>query len=363
MTFVQAITEATQPLSRVVSRRLNPECPRRAEGSTGQLPSARMGPRGARPVLWAAALLLAAAVKFGFDVAGYTHALPSAFGGRADLWWQADDGWSTWCFMAVLAAPVAWKLMQRIREEDAHASLTAPLIWLSAAVALQGVVQVLAQTVSEFIPGAHINPPAGTPLFVPFSIVDWASVVLIGLGVIYYWKRQTAAAALFGLAFVIALPGQLQGLFGLAWPIAGLGRWDLVISGVMFVWSGLFLARRVEAPALWLIASWLGLTVLVHFQTFVSDGQQSRYFVYLALLPAAYALLWAGRRLSRLAEKRPEEALGALCVMALLLVIVAVLVWIDDRFGRASSAFINGTAIFAEGGRQQIGVPLLLVTT
>ena len=49
--------------------------------------------------------------------------------------------------------------------------------------------------------------------------------------------------------------------------------------------------------------------------------------------------------------------------MAMLLVLVAVQVWIGDRFGREFNAFVNSGAIFQTTARQLIGLPLLLLLT
>jgi hypothetical protein len=97
----------------------------------------------------------------------------------------------------------------------------------------------------------------------------------------------------------------------------------------------------------------------VHFATLVPDHTQTALFVAGALLPVAYGLLWAGSELNSLAHRRPSQATLALCVMAALLLIVAVQVWINDRFGREFNSFVAGGAIFQESGRQLIGLPLL----
>jgi hypothetical protein len=343
VTFAQAISEAGPRAARLVHR---------AIGSRPLL-------RRSRVALVAFTLL--AAAKLVFDIAGYGHWLPAVLGGDAAIWshGQSPYVWYYTCLVAVLAAVL---LFGRLRHGHARMSLTAPLVILATLFALLGPIQILAETLTDFDPALGIHPPAGQALFVSPQLVSEIALAASGLALVYYWSRHPPAAALFGISILIAAPGVIAGALAAQPLVPGIGRFDLVISAAMLAWCLIYLLRiDSRPPPPWLIALWLGLTILAHFTTLIPDHTQTTLFVVGALLPLAYSLLWAGSGLNELARRHPAQATLALCSMATLLLIVAVQVWIGDRFGRQFNAFVNASSIYQEGGHQQIGLPLLVL--
>lgn len=342
VTFVQAISEAGPRAARLIHGVIaaRPHLPR------------------SRAALSALALL--AAAKLAFDLAGYSHRLPAALGGDAAIWSHGQSPY-VWYYTCLVAVPAAALLLRRLREEHARLSLTAPLVILATLFALLGPVQVLAEALTDFDPALGIHPPAGAPLFVSAQLVSEVALAASGLAFVYYWRRHPPAAALFGISFLIDAPGVIASALAAQPPVPGMGRIDLVVSALMLAWCVAGLLRDSRTPPPPLVAAWLGLTVLTHFNTLIPEHAQTALFVIGALLPLAYGLLWAGSGLNGLARRNPEQATFALCTMAGLLLIVAVQVWTGDRFGRQFNAFVNNSSIFQEAGRQLVGLPLLML--
>ncbi len=341
VTFAHAISEGSPRAARLVHRAI----------------TARAHPPRSRAAL--AGLTLLAAAILAFDLAGYSHRLPSAIGGDASIWSHGESRY-VWYYTCLVAVPGAALLLRRLRHEHIRLSLTGPLVVLATLFALLGPVQVFTEALTDFDPSLGIHPPAGQPLFISAQLVSELALLASGLALVYYWRRHPPAAALFGISFVINAPGVISAAFALQGPIAGMGRFDLVLSALVLAWCLAQLVGIVHRPPTpWLIAVWLGLTVLTHFTTLVPEHTQTALFVVGAVLPLAYGLLWAGSELNELAQRDPAQATLALCTMTILLLIVAVQIWNGDRFGREFDAFINGAAIFQETGRQLIGLPLL----
>ncbi len=305
-------------------------------------------------------LLALAAGKLLFDLAGYAHRLPSALGGNAAIWTQGQ-GPLVWYYTLIVAVPLSVLLLRRLRIEHSRLSLAGPTLVLAALFALCGPVQLLLQALADVDPALHLQPQPGSPFFIPLEVTDYTALVLTGIAAAYYWQRHPPAAALFGISFIIGAPGVIGGALAVHAPIAGLGRWDLVASALVFGWLLLHMLKAVRLPPPWLIAIWVSLSVLVHFTILVPEHLQESLFVFGALLPLAYTVLWAGHELNDLARDRPARATLALCVMATILVVVAVQIWIGDRFGREFNSFINSGAIYQQTSRQLIGLPLLML--
>jgi hypothetical protein len=340
VTFAQAISEAGPRAARLIHR---------AVVSRPLLKRSRVA---------LVALTLLATAKLLFDIAGYSHRLPAALGGGAVIWSHGQSPY-VWYYTCLVVAPAAGLLLGRLRHEHTRLSLTSPLVILATLFALLGPVQVLTETLTDFDPALGIHPAAGQPLFVSPQLVSEIALVASGLAFAYYWRRNPPAAALFGISILIAAPGVIAVALAAQPPVPGIGRFDLVISALMLAWCLTHLLRITRPPPPWLIAAWLGLTVFTHFTTLVPEHTLIALFVVGALLPLAYGLLWAGSGLNELARRHPAQATLALCTMATLLLIVAVQVWIGDRFGRQFNAFIDGGSIFQETGRQLVGLPLL----
>jgi hypothetical protein len=305
-------------------------------------------------------LVALAAAKLLFDLAGYTHRLPSVLGGDAAVWTQGE-GPLVWYYTLFVAVPLVALLLRRLRVEHARLSLAGPTLLLAALFALFGPVQLLLQAIADVDPALHLQPQAGSPFFVPLDVTDYTALALTAFATAYYWRRHPPAAALFGISFVIAAPGVIGSALALRAPIAGLGRWDTVVSALVFGWLLLYTMKAVRLPPPWLIAIWLGLSALVHFTILVPEHLQDSLFVLGALLPLAYSVLWAGHELNDLARDRPARSTLALCLMATILVVVAVQIWIGDRFGREFNSFINNGVVFQQTSRQLIGLPLLVL--
>ena len=284
ITFVQAITAGTPHAGRLLRLLEN---------------------RGQNLILVVMLALLAFG-KAAFDIAGYAHELPSWLGADAALWTTGDSS-LVWWYTALVVAPISIWLIRRLTRADYEKPTAMPLLMLCTLFALFGPVQLVTQALSDFDPALRIRPPAGTPLFVSLNLLDNISLVLTGLAVAMFWRRNRFAAALFAISFMIHAPGVIGGDVGDRLPIAGLGRWDLLVSVVMAIACVFGVVRRRLPPAP-LTALWLGLTVLVHFGTFVPDHVQKTWFVAGALSPVAWTLLWAGRDLNIAARR---DAAGA----------------------------------------------------
>ncbi len=340
VTFAQAISEAGPRAGRLIHRAV----------------ASRPLLRRSRVALVVVPLL--AVAKLGFDIAGYSHRLPAALGGDAAIWSHGQSPY-VWYYTCLVAVPAAALLIRRLRHEHAHMSLNLPLVVLAALFALLGPVQILAEALTDFDPALGLRPPAGQALYVSPQFVSEIALAASVIAFFYYWRRHPPAAALFGISILVDAPGVIAPAIGIQPPVAGIGRFDLVISALMLAWCMGHMLRVSRPPPPWLIAIWLGLTVLAHFTTLVPEHTQSQLFVVGALLPLAYGLLWAGSELNELGQRHPTQAALALCTMASLLLIVAVQVWIGDRFGRQFNVFVDNGSIFQEGARQVMGLPLL----
>ena len=144
VTFVQAITEAGPRAARVLHRSI-----------TARTHSLRA--RGALLLL-----CVLAAAKLAFDVAGYSHRLPSTLGGGAAIWSQGQNP-LVWWYTVLVVLPIAVLLLRRLRYEHTRLSLTAPLVLLSMLFALLGPVQILAQALSDFDPAGALRDARARP--------------------------------------------------------------------------------------------------------------------------------------------------------------------------------------------------------
>jgi len=354
ITLVQAINEAGPRATRIVVRGFERVRLRQDHNDRRVSPVATL-----RSPLVALVLVVGASAMLLFDLAGYSGHLRSSFGGDADTW-RLGGGPGVWWFTALIVAPAGWLLLRRIRPAERQ-SLAVPLLLLSLLVSILGPVQVISQTLADVAPSLHLQPAAGQPLFVSLALLDWITTIGIAVGVRYYWRRNRGAAALFGIALLIHAPGTFNAHTRLSPPIASVGRLDLVFSAVMLIWSVGYLVRRSAPPPAWLISLWIGSSLLTHFTTLVPNDWPERFFALGAVLPLAYALLWAGNQLNELAEHRPAEAALSLCVMAMLLIILTAELWIGDRFGRDFNILVTDGATFQTTARQVIGFPLLAV--
>lgn len=356
ITFAQAISEASPLAARLVTRSYARTHKERAVTDRGARERIDV-----RAWLIATTVVAVGGVKLAYDIAGYAGFLPNALGGNADLWKYGNTKF-VWYFTVLVAAPLAWSLLRRIHPEDKGKPLGPPLIVLSLLFAILGPIQIISQTLADVAPGlVPLHPAAGQPLFVSLTLLNWVTLIGIGAGTPYYWHRNRPAATLFGIAFVIYAPGLVNAGTGLSLPIAGLGRLDLVMSAVALAWSVGYLVRLAARPPTWLVALWLGLSVLVHLTTLIPGAWQSRFFTFGALLPLAYGLLWAGGQLNELARTRPIEAALSICLMALLLIMLTAEIWIGDRFGRQFNVVVTDGGIFQASARQAIGIPLLAI--
>jgi hypothetical protein len=353
VTFVQAIGEMSPKLVQLASH---------VGHGRRFLLIPRMRPLALSRTVAVGLLVAVAAAKVLFDVAGYAHRLPHALGGGADLWDHGANPW-VWYFTALVAVPLAVVLVRRVGPADARRSIAVPLVFLGATFALFSVAQLLLNSVADGAPELGIRMRHGTPFYLPPNTVENLTMVLLAGGLCFYWRRHRAAAALFGISLLIALPGRLNVALGTALPIPGLGRWDLVVSVAMLAWCLAYAARRAPSPPLWLTVAWLSLTLLVHSGTFVPTSLQLSLFAVAVLLPVAYTLLWDGESLNATAGRSPAEATLALAVIAMLLVVVVAQIWVGDRFGRSVNYFVTTGMGYQEGARQRIGIPLLVVLT
>lgn len=143
----------------------------------------------------------------------------------------------------------------------------------------------------------------------------------------------------------------------------GLGHIDAIISAATFAWCLLAVVRVAPPVPIWLWALWIGFTILVHFNTLVPGSVQTAFFTVGVILPLAYTLLWAADPINKAAKDHAPQATLTLGLMAMLLLLICVQVWVGDRFGRANNSFVISGAIFQEGARQQVAIPLLAVLT
>jgi hypothetical protein len=308
-------------------------------------------------------LLMLAAAKLLFDIFGYLHRLPSDLGGDAPVWNLGVNSW-VWPAAVLLTVPAAVLLLRRIKADRLSPLPVVAVVILAALLSLFGPIQVVSQALDDFLPrlGMHPAGPLGV-LFVAPSVlfVLAAALTLAGLG--YYWNRNRAAAALFGISFVLQLPGALNDVLREPVPVPGLGHIDAIISALTFAWCLLAVVRAAPPVPIWLWALWIGFTILVHFNTLVPGSVQTAFFTVGVILPLAYTLLWAADPINKAAKDHTPQATLTLGLMAMLLVLICVQVWVGDRFGRANNSFVINEATFQEGARQQIAIPLLTVLT
>jgi hypothetical protein len=308
-------------------------------------------------------LLILAAAKLLFDIFGYLHRLPADLGGDAPIWDLGVNSW-VWPVAVLLTVPAAVVLLRRVKTDHLSPLPAIPVVILAALFSLFGPVQVVSQALDDFVPRLGIHPagPLGV-LFVAPTVLFVLAAALTLAGLVYYWNRNRAAAALFGLSFVIQLPGALNDVLREPVPVPGLGHIDAIISAATFAWCLLAVVRVAPPVPIWLWALWIGFTILVHFNTLLPGSVQTAFFTVAVILPLAYTLLWAADPVNKAAKDHAPQATLALGLMAMLLLLICVQVWVGDRFGRANNTFVINEAIFQEGARQQIAIPLLAVLT
>jgi hypothetical protein len=308
-------------------------------------------------------LLILAAAKLLFDTFGYLHRLPADLGGDAPVWDLGVNSW-VWPVAVLLTVPAAVVLLRRVKADRLSSLPGVPVVILAALFSLLGPVQVVSQALRDFLPRLGIHPagPLGV-LFVAPSVLLVLAAALTLVGLVYYWNRNRAAAALFGLSFVIQLPGALNDVLREPVPVPGLGHIDAIISAATFAWCLLAVIRVAPPVPIWLWALWIGFTILVHFNTLVPGFVQTAFFTVGVILLLAYTLLWAADPINKAAKEHAPQATLTLGLMAMLLVLICVQVWVGDRFGRANNTFVIKEAIFQVGARQQIAIPLLAVLT